>query len=368
MFKNKSAITKSVINFLLKSSFFGTVGLGLLDLLKYSGFVANHLGLSILSIVGIFATLHLAIRLIFSVNLEEKFTKALIILLSPITLSASLIMYYLEEFGGLFPNYFFSKFGIDLRALSVLSLIFLIFGLINSTKKIWKQNYKVLNIVLTTNILIGALFLYLSQPKFYSSLIGEDGLVEILEVIGFGTAGVLCWQLRKRMSLIFKNSLVQQKIAKFLLLMACIAFTMVVGEEISWGQRVFGFATPENIEAINRQGETNLHNLESIWPFVYWTYLIIGILGASLWLVRYLFKNFLNKNKDLNTWMDLCIPGGYLMLNFVMISIYVLLRQRYGVWRFVAMEELSEVLLSIGISLHLLDNLKHHIDIPFTKK
>lgn len=368
MFKDKFIAPKSIINFLLKSSFLVTIGLGLLDLLKYSGFVANHLGLSILSITGIFAILHLIIRLKFSVNLEENFTKFLILLLFPVTLSTSFIMYYLEEFGGLFPNYFFAKFGIDLRALSVLSLVFLIFGLVNSTKKIWRQNYKVLNIVLTSSTLIGALFLHLSQPKLYSSLIGEDGLIEILEVVGFGTAGVLCWKLRKKVSIFFKNSLIQQKIAKFLLLMACIAFAMVVGEEISWGQRVFGFATPENIEVINRQGETNLHNLENIWPFVYWAYLIVGILGASLWLVRYLFKNFLSKNKDFNTWMNLCIPGGYLMLNFTMISIYVLLRQRYGVWRFVAMEELSEVLLSIGISLHLLDNLKHRTDISFTKK
>lgn len=34
--------------------------------------------------------------------------------------------------------------------------------------------------------------------------------------------------------------------------------------EISWGQRMFGWDTPEWLEAINAQGETNLHN---IWLF-----------------------------------------------------------------------------------------------------
>lgn len=33
------------------------------------------------------------------------------------------------------------------------------------------------------------------------------------------------------------------------------------GEEISWGQRIFGWSTPESLEAVNAQQETNLHNL-----------------------------------------------------------------------------------------------------------
>src|SRR5690606_21726008 len=34
------------------------------------------------------------------------------------------------------------------------------------------------------------------------------------------------------------------------------------GEEISWGQRIFGFDTPEAIYQHNAQGEMNLHNLK----------------------------------------------------------------------------------------------------------
>ena len=33
------------------------------------------------------------------------------------------------------------------------------------------------------------------------------------------------------------------------------------GEEISWGQRIFGFATPEEINKLNVQHEFNIHNL-----------------------------------------------------------------------------------------------------------
>ena len=32
-------------------------------------------------------------------------------------------------------------------------------------------------------------------------------------------------------------------------------------EEISWGQRIFGWSTPERLENLNAQQETNLHNI-----------------------------------------------------------------------------------------------------------
>lgn len=39
------------------------------------------------------------------------------------------------------------------------------------------------------------------------------------------------------------------------------------GEEISWGQHVFGWETPEFIAAHNRQDETNFHNLAGLGIF-----------------------------------------------------------------------------------------------------
>ncbi|MFT5291328.1 MAG: hypothetical protein ACI8QS_003517 [Planctomycetota bacterium] len=40
--------------------------------------------------------------------------------------------------------------------------------------------------------------------------------------------------------------------------LGCIYF---LGEEISWGQHIFGWSTPEALAESNDQGETNLHNL-----------------------------------------------------------------------------------------------------------
>jgi len=45
-----------------------------------------------------------------------------------------------------------------------------------------------------------------------------------------------------------------------LVALGCFYFA---GEEVSWGQHWFGWATPEPIGALNDQGETNLHNTSS---------------------------------------------------------------------------------------------------------
>lgn len=42
-----------------------------------------------------------------------------------------------------------------------------------------------------------------------------------------------------------------------------IVFFVAFGEEISWGQRILGIETPESLEGVNDQGETNLHNLST---------------------------------------------------------------------------------------------------------
>jgi len=48
---------------------------------------------------------------------------------------------------------------------------------------------------------------------------------------------------------------------KYFLLFA-VLFILAFGEEISWGQRIFNFETPESLEKINMQEEFNLHNID----------------------------------------------------------------------------------------------------------
>ena len=44
------------------------------------------------------------------------------------------------------------------------------------------------------------------------------------------------------------------------LIFACV-FAWAAAEEISWGQRIFGFKTPAFLQALNAQNELNTHNI-----------------------------------------------------------------------------------------------------------
>ena len=85
----------------------------------------------------------------------------------------------------------------------------------------------------------------------------ENNLVELGTVIILIPGIVLGFKCYK-----FRNLLPDRKMIIWVLLVtaACIYFA---GEELSWGQQLFKWDTPEFIKALNDQNETNLHNMSS---------------------------------------------------------------------------------------------------------
>ncbi len=60
-----------------------------------------------------------------------------------------------------------------------------------------------------------------------------------------------------------------------------------LGEEISWGQRIFGWRTPAGWASLNLQQETNLHNLVPPWPIelhnlLPWSALVLLVASFAL--------------------------------------------------------------------------------------
>jgi len=87
-------------------------------------------------------------------------------------------------------------------------------------------------------------------------MIREDGVLEWITALALLSASLLCgyrcWTFRHCRP----KSFVLCTAAA-----ACVLF-FGMGEEISWGQRIFNVETPEFFLANNVQNETNLHNLE----------------------------------------------------------------------------------------------------------
>ncbi|HST82515.1 MAG TPA: hypothetical protein VLL08_12335 [Kineosporiaceae bacterium] len=83
-----------------------------------------------------------------------------------------------------------------------------------------------------------------------------------------------------------------------LLLLAALGSLVLSGEEISWGQRVFGLVTPEGIADVNQQAEMNIHNIsigipsESLFKLFSFA---MGLAGASFSLLARRVGGVLNR-------------------------------------------------------------------------
>lgn len=105
---------------------------------------------------------------------------------------------------------------------------------------------------LAAGLLWLALFLHENRPVDYVRLIAEDNLGEY--------ASAVAWLLMA----FFFAVLAMGSPAKLrkIIWTTIAAFAFFVGmEEISWGQRILGIATPEALQEINSQGELTLHNI-----------------------------------------------------------------------------------------------------------
>lgn len=105
--------------------------------------------------------------------------------------------------------------------------------------------------------------IFLFPQETWEYLTDEDKLFEALGSLCFLAAAVfmfICFFKSKEAD----RSWWQKWAFPYLLL--GLLFFMAFGEEISWGQRIFGWETPEALEEINMQDEFNIHNLKWFQP------------------------------------------------------------------------------------------------------
>ncbi|RDV15114.1 hypothetical protein DXT99_10600 [Pontibacter diazotrophicus] len=101
------------------------------------------------------------------------------------------------------------------------------------------------------HIFIGIVFYYLNTDLYFTYT-EEDGYIEYFTAILILATSVLCF---------YKASFMEEKLPMLFFYALAVVFFLGFGEEISWGQRIFGFATPGDLGQINAQNEFNLHNI-----------------------------------------------------------------------------------------------------------
>jgi len=105
------------------------------------------------------------------------------------------------------------------------------------------------------------LIVFVLSPDTVGWVAKEDGIIEYIGAACFLAASVLFFVLYKQSRASGSIPFIPMSGNVFYLLLG-LAFLFVCMEEISWGQRIFGFETPESIRGANSQSEFNIHNLQ----------------------------------------------------------------------------------------------------------
>lgn len=102
-------------------------------------------------------------------------------------------------------------------------------------------------------IALGAIILHVHNPPLLRHVIREDGPIE--------NATAICYFMAAGLFLLVAGRTAPRH---WCAVGFALMLFVVAGEEISWGQRVFGIATPQALDHVNVQHEMNLHNIDGV--------------------------------------------------------------------------------------------------------
>jgi len=160
-------------------------------------------------------------------------------------------------------------------------------------------------------VALGFVLLFINK-EYFVIYTDEDGFIEWMTVIGLLLGAVVCIyrvvQLYAHKSWLF--SLTNIVLALLLI--------FVAGEEISWGQRIFGIQSSEYFQQHNTQRETNIHNLvvdNMRLNKIIFSFVLIGLLAIYLIIVPIVYR----KNKAFQKFVNYAgavIPQWYQVISF----------------------------------------------------
>jgi hypothetical protein len=170
-------------------------------------------------------------------------------------------------------------------------------------------------LILVAMVLAAGFVLRFTNLSLFESFVREDGVVEWFTVAGLLLVSFFCFARFAK--------LLRHKKAWFLFVtfMLGLFLFFAAGEEISWGQRIFGLATPEYFQKNNAQQETNLHNLVvggvKINKLVF-SVILTAVLGIFLLVLPWLYQ----KSRAVQRFIDrsaVPVPQWYQVIAFLLV-------------------------------------------------
>lgn len=128
-------------------------------------------------------------------------------------------------------------------------------------------------------VMAGMMALGVVSTSLFHLFLDEDRVVEQLQFVLIFAAAVVFFAAAIRARRAGRQWL------PVLYLIVALGSFVTAGEEISWGQRIFGLQTPDVLEPINQQGESNIHNVPIVQRLFNIAELSAGLYGFLIPIV-----------------------------------------------------------------------------------
>ena len=228
----------------------------------------------------------------------------------------------------------------------------------NSRNSIWGYVFSLL--------VLGILVLWTEIDRHSLAALtnSEDGPIESLSAAFFLVASIGFLLAMIRSEYLKKEGTYR---AYFMTGAWCLLMFIFAGEEISWGQRIFDFSTPDSLAKINVQNEFTFHNIDIVTNFMGGQYrylsimmLLTGIVFPALVYISW-FKGFFAKFYFPVAPMHFCLlfVGAYMYG-----MIYVEWIPRYADF---GVTEIREFIFSIAMMCFALQGMRNPLDIIISR-
>ncbi len=187
--------------------------------------------------------------------------------------------------------------------------------------------------LLATNLL--SIYIATNGTADLGFVFQEDGVLESLSTIFyFAAAGIFAFG--------FKN---KPAPLRFWCLFFAVLMFMVGGEEISWGQRIFGITTPTSLETVNVQNEFNIHNIDGIHQHV--RMLGVAFVGLFCFLIPVTNRFSQKMNQFYTQWGVPLFPLNTAWL-VVLSILFMVIPRAINLPEIFVLDEIGEFLLSFA--------------------
>ncbi len=203
----------------------------------------------------------------------------------------------------------------------------------------WKRWGRKLVQLLPFWILLVSLLVRLLPFDMYIPYATEDGVMEYIQVAILLFSVITCM-------LQIGRSLRTKKIPTlFVYVVLALGSFFIMMEEISWGQRLFGWSTPDALAEVNVQNETTLHNIGIFNDFQLVAYIGICALGSFVSVIQPKYQTRVAQW----VWNPPKISFWFFAIPCIFYLYFVLYSKQYHLWL-----EIMEVLFYAGIALWIL--------------